>query len=418
MRYFRSNLFVPSPEQRDEPLHVHTRLAQGVNPTVTIFVHGWGGSRQKTWGNFPRFIFEEFTDVDVALFDYVSGLRRIRRSGSVGLAMTTRELADLIREIEHEKVILIGHSLGGIICMAAIKQLIDANSRDGRHGQLTVERIQGLFLLATPQEGSSLARAIKFTTDGRVLHPRSAFVREIQERFSDRIQTFGDFRDPDRFYIPTRALIASRDRVVKATSARLNLPHRSTYIDRASHTSSVKPISPESGGYRWITAQIRQMINPRDLSATIQFSASDVYDRRERTRAHRETSGQSYSDPSGKTQDFPSFRYTHEVPDQPSRPHPVLYVPFGDDKGKSFPLTKETTTIGRSPDCDIRLQDESVSRNHAVIVKTRSKYVVRDLGSRNGTYIDHQPIEQDTFLLPGSVLQIGINRFVFLGASS
>jgi predicted component of type VI protein secretion system len=57
-------------------------------------------------------------------------------------------------------------------------------------------------------------------------------------------------------------------------------------------------------------------------------------------------------------------------------------------------FVKDTVTIGRDPDADVFLDNPGISRNHAKIEKTPSGFVVEDLGSANGTYVNDEPIQR------------------------
>jgi pSer/pThr/pTyr-binding forkhead associated (FHA) protein len=74
---------------------------------------------------------------------------------------------------------------------------------------------------------------------------------------------------------------------------------------------------------------------------------------------------------------------------------------------------EEKTTIGRSPDCDIFLDDVTVSRQHAVIRRNEGSFVIEDQGSLNGTFVNRRRIES-TELADGDELQIGKYRLTFL----
>jgi diguanylate cyclase (GGDEF)-like protein len=56
-------------------------------------------------------------------------------------------------------------------------------------------------------------------------------------------------------------------------------------------------------------------------------------------------------------------------------------------------INKDSSSIGRSPDNDVRIDDPHVSRRHAIIFKTQEGYLIEDLRSQNGTWIDGNPIE-------------------------
>jgi len=70
-----------------------------------------------------------------------------------------------------------------------------------------------------------------------------------------------------------------------------------------------------------------------------------------------------------------------------------LYVIDGPGKGKSFNLNDDITTIGRSPDNDIRISDKGVSRHHGKFLKKDDKIVIVDLNSLRGLFIDGEQIE-------------------------
>ncbi len=81
--------------------------------------------------------------------------------------------------------------------------------------------------------------------------------------------------------------------------------------------------------------------------------------------------------------------------------------------GESFPLTGERITIGRRPDCDVFLDDVTVSRDHALIVSRSGAWHLDDLGSLNGTYVNRQRIDTHR-LSDGDELQIGKYKLTFL----
>jgi hypothetical protein len=93
---------------------------------------------------------------------------------------------------------------------------------------------------------------------------------------------------------------------------------------------------------------------------------------------------------------------------------PALVVRQGGGRaGESFRPTGERTRIGRSPECEIFLDDVTVSRNHAVLIARPGGYVVEDQGSLNGTFVNRRRI--DTAVLQGGdELQIGKYRMTFI----
>jgi hypothetical protein len=81
-----------------------------------------------------------------------------------------------------------------------------------------------------------------------------------------------------------------------------------------------------------------------------------------------------------------------------------------EDTGEAFPLRSDVTTIGRGAGADVRLEDPSVSRLHAEIVRRGPYYYVADLGlSRNGTRVNGRPVARRV-LEDGDVLSFGSAR--------
>jgi pSer/pThr/pTyr-binding forkhead associated (FHA) protein len=70
-----------------------------------------------------------------------------------------------------------------------------------------------------------------------------------------------------------------------------------------------------------------------------------------------------------------------------------LHILGGPEKGKSFDLEGDLVRIGRGPESHIRVRDKSVSRRHLEIIKKGDKYYIRDLKSKNGTYVNDEQIK-------------------------
>jgi pSer/pThr/pTyr-binding forkhead associated (FHA) protein len=93
---------------------------------------------------------------------------------------------------------------------------------------------------------------------------------------------------------------------------------------------------------------------------------------------------------------------------------PALVVRSGGGRaGEHFIPQAESTTIGRSPDCDIFLDDVTVSRQHAILRRNGDNFVIEDQGSLNGTFVNRKRIES-TELADGDEVQVGKYRLTFL----
>lgn len=91
----------------------------------------------------------------------------------------------------------------------------------------------------------------------------------------------------------------------------------------------------------------------------------------------------------------------------------MLIVRRGPSEGTSFTLANDVITVGRADDADVMLDDVTVSRRHAQFLRTVSGWVLRDVGSLNGTYLNRTLIDE-AVLAGGDEVQIGKYRFLFL----
>jgi len=85
----------------------------------------------------------------------------------------------------------------------------------------------------------------------------------------------------------------------------------------------------------------------------------------------------------------------------------------GGRAGETYALEGERLTIGRHPDCDIFLDDVTVSRRHARLVRRDSGYAIEDEGSLNGTFVNRRRVDSQ-LLEDGDEVQIGKYKLTFL----
>ena len=91
----------------------------------------------------------------------------------------------------------------------------------------------------------------------------------------------------------------------------------------------------------------------------------------------------------------------------------MVIIHRGPQKGARFLITSEGVTIGRSPESAIFLDDVTVSRKHAVIVKDEQRFSIKDQGSLNGTYLNNQSVLNSP-LTTGDEIQIGKFHMLFV----
>jgi hypothetical protein len=103
-----------------------------------------------------------------------------------------------------------------------------------------------------------------------------------------------------------------------------------------------------------------------------------------------------------------------ELEDVVAREGAALVIRAGGGRvGESFPLEGERSTIGRRPDSAVFLDDVTVSRDHALLVRRGGDWHLDDLGSLNGTYVNRHRIES-VRLSDGDELQVGKYKLTFL----
>ncbi|MBN1220097.1 MAG: FHA domain-containing protein [Anaerolineae bacterium] len=82
--------------------------------------------------------------------------------------------------------------------------------------------------------------------------------------------------------------------------------------------------------------------------------------------------------------------------------------------GQEIPLTQDVTTLGRAPTCQVVLGSDFASRRHAQIIRRDQVYWLKDLGSKNGTLLNNQPVMGELVLSDGAEIRIGEATFRFI----
>ncbi len=97
----------------------------------------------------------------------------------------------------------------------------------------------------------------------------------------------------------------------------------------------------------------------------------------------------------------------------------MLVLAEGPGKGCRWELGQAEITIGRHSSCDIVLPDRRVSRFHARLVRKEHRYFIEDLDSKNGTFVNGEPVEAPTPLNDGDEISIALAfKLVFVDVGS
>ncbi len=97
---------------------------------------------------------------------------------------------------------------------------------------------------------------------------------------------------------------------------------------------------------------------------------------------------------------------------------PMLVMYEGEPTGQRWLVDQDTVTIGREPDCEVVIAERQVSRYHARIERDENGYLIYDLGSKNGTYVNGEEVRgEPRRLKDGDEIQIALCvRLGFVGA--
>lgn len=114
----------------------------------------------------------------------------------------------------------------------------------------------------------------------------------------------------------------------------------------------------------------------------------------------------------------PAPQQAAPAPQQPRQPQPTGPAEFekvvltsGPRRGTEIKLSDKPLLIGRSPDADLRIQDDYTSTRHARLLKWNDAWMVQDLDSTNGTYVNDERVSQPVEIRRGTVVRIGTTTF-------
>jgi pSer/pThr/pTyr-binding forkhead associated (FHA) protein len=131
--------------------------------------------------------------------------------------------------------------------------------------------------------------------------------------------------------------------------------------------------------------------------AAVGVVRTDLFGAQRRRRAQRKARPPRAAPPPAPRR---SGRVSRSIPQQ-------MVVTAGPLAGKTFPLTDAQITIGRADDATLVLTDDYASTRHARIFPQDGQWIVEDLGSTNGTYLDRQKVTQPTPVPVGVPVRIG-----------
>ncbi|MFY1827030.1 FHA domain-containing protein [Myxococcus fulvus] len=102
----------------------------------------------------------------------------------------------------------------------------------------------------------------------------------------------------------------------------------------------------------------------------------------------------------------PKFDWGREY-SNPGHPPAFLYVERGPGIGQLVPVQQGSLVLGRSSSSDLRLQHPSISRRHAQLLRTGDQFLLKDLGSQNGTFLNRVRVTGEVEVMSGDEITLG-----------
>ena len=116
-----------------------------------------------------------------------------------------------------------------------------------------------------------------------------------------------------------------------------------------------------------------------------------------------------------EAQDTAEIHQVASPPPQKTTDEPVvLVVRDGEAAGQGFLLDRPVIMLGRGSECDVVINDVSISRRHAQILRQANGYFVQDLESRNGTMVNGEPLHEPRLLHLGDIVCVGSIRLEYM----
>lgn len=250
MRRLQQEKFAAVPFDQSSSFHLHERTKQA--KTVLVLVHGLNGAGYETWGQLPAHLFDTYEpNIDIGVFDYRTGLRRLLHSTPLSLPAVGQQLAQSIQQLDHETIVLAGHSMGGLVALEALNSMTLAPPGGARQ----IGNVKSLVMLATPRAGSDMVPRFAPGRDSRYLRRHSTDVgRLLQFAFDYLPQVATPLRSRIRFWSAT----ASADTWVSEFSSKLGVLSGNQKTLTGSHKSIVKPTSADSEVVNWLAMILQE----------------------------------------------------------------------------------------------------------------------------------------------------------------
>lgn len=266
-----------------------------------VFVHGLGGNAVTTWQDWPMWVGED-TGFDTWVVGYEAALSAWLEE-ALPLNRQADQIADLLascRGLAGKPLILVGHSMGGLL----IKAMMLQGSRKGvAHIERLVERVAAVVFVATPHSGAGLANfaqalgpIIKTNSQVKSLELHDSNLSELNAQFRQlvaerklAIQVYAEGKD---VAIYKKLLIRVRFggvRVVNPTSSDPGLPNVTPTFLEEDHISIAKPRSRSDQIHVSLLAFVERVVGEPNVGASVTLRSTEQEAKKERPRIKSES---------------------------------------------------------------------------------------------------------------------------------
>ena len=219
---------------------VLTSIKSNRSETAIVFVHGFGGDPEKTWGKFPEFLSadRQLSGWDVFTVGYTTRLVPDIVgiwSADAPLDRLALLLASALMEstlAEYRSLVLIAHSMGGLIAQRA---LVDHDA--------VASRVSQVFLFGTPSAGLAKAGPFSFLKrQVRDMGENSEFIQDLRTRWNGKFVTAAPFK--------FRTIAGDQDEFVPSDSSLTPFPLEQQAVVAGNHLTIVKPAAADDLGVK------------------------------------------------------------------------------------------------------------------------------------------------------------------------
>jgi pimeloyl-ACP methyl ester carboxylesterase len=254
-------------------LTIFQRIGTTKNRRLIVFLHGLGGASfgdSRTWVGLPESLWDDMLNADIAFYSYRTLFARLKFWLSYDISVESDLLADELAGCGYDEIILVGHSLGGVVARLSVASMHQRGKKE------LLRKISSIALLASPSLGthwvpSFIAPVVRlFSRDFWALAFNGPVSQSIRQTFEGAIDP--RFKTPmSDTCVPVWAVIACEDFWVKQLSASTGVPEANRKLLRKSHTAVTKGVETRD----WLREVVERVFAKTEPSVRCRSTKKD-----------------------------------------------------------------------------------------------------------------------------------------------